>query len=380
VPDLGACSLEALRARTSEKWSTHPADVLPAFIAEMDFDVADTIRQSIVAAVHRSDLGYPYPTGLGAAFAGFAGSWWGWDVDAARVHAAPDVMTGVATMLAACTPAGSGVVINPPVYPPFFFRLEQSERLVVPVPLKGTDLDLDAVDAALAAPDVSAYLLCSPHNPLGRVWRREELLAVAEMCWQRQVLLLVDEIHSPLVMEGAEFVPFLSLDHPMVERSVVFHSASKGWNVPGLKCGLVVTGSAALSRVVEERWEALFPSQLGVVGTEAAYGQPEAHAWLRSVVAQLEANRTSLGRLLAAALPDVGFTRPEASFLVWLDCRALGFGDDPAATFLERGRVALSPGPAFGEAGRGHARLNMGTSSAILEEIVGRLGAAVTPS
>ena len=344
----------------------------------MDFDVAAPIREAIASAVARSDLGYPYPAGLGPAFAGFAGNAWGWSVDPRRVHASADVMTGVATLIGACTPHGSGVVVNPPVYPPFFFRTEQANRRVVPVPLAGTELDLDALDAALSAPDVHAYLLCSPHNPLGRVWSREHLLAVADICWRREALLLVDEIHSPLVLDGAEFVPFLSLDHPMTERAVVFHSASKGWNIPGVKCGLIVTGSAALSAIVEERWEAIFPSQLGVVATEAAFADAGSQAWLGAVVAQLEENRSLLGSLLESSVPGVGWTRPEASYLVWLDCSALGLGEDPAATFLERGRIALSPGPGFGDPGRFHARLNMGTSPELLAEIVRRMGTALS--
>ncbi len=376
MPELGECSPARLRARTSEKWSAYEAGVLPAFIAEMDFDVAAPIRQAVARAVAMSDFGYPHPTHLGDAFARFAGSRWGWQVEPARVHASADVMTGVATMMAALTPHGSGVVVNPPVYPPFFFRTEQTDRRVVPVPLAGRDLDFEGLDRALGDPGVSAYLLCSPHTPLGRVWSREELLAVAELCWRHEVVLLVDEIHAPLVLEGATFVPFASLDHPMVERSVVFHSASKGWNIPGVKCGLIVAGSEELSGVVNERWEALFPSHLGVVATEAAYSA-QSEPWLDEVLGQLDSNRRALGRLLPAALPGIAYCEPEASFLVWLDCRRLGLGDDPAAAFLEQGRVALSSGLGFGDQGRGHARLNMGTSAELLEEIVRRLSLAL---
>ncbi len=376
MPELGECSPDRLRARTSEKWSAYEPGVLPAFIAEMDFDVAVPIRRAVSRAVEMSDFGYPHPTGLGDAFARFAGSRWGWPVEPTRVHASADVMTGVATMMAALTPHGSGVVVNPPVYPPFFFRTEQTDRRVVTVPLAGRDLDLEGLDRALGDPGVSAYLLCSPHNPLGRVWSREELLAVAQLCWRHEVLLLVDEIHAPLVLEGATFVPFASLDHPMVERSVVFHSASKGWNIPGVKCGLIVAGSEKMSGVVNERWEALFPSHLGVVATEAAFAE-ESEPWLDEVLGQLDSNRQALRRLLPAALPGVSYCEPEASFLVWLDCSRLGLGDDPAAAFLEQGRVALSSGLGFGDQGVGHARLNMGTSPQLLEEIVRRLALAL---
>jgi cystathionine beta-lyase len=385
VSEIGECSPDVLRRRTSEKWAAYPPDVVPAFVAEMDFDVAEPIRRAATAVIERSDLGYPHPVALREAFASFARAWWEWEVEPSRVHAVADVMTGVAVVLGACTPPGSGVVINPPVYPPFFFRVDQAERRVVPVPLREEQsdgrhrVDLEPLDAALADPSVAAYLLCSPHNPLGRVWSRRELLDVADCCARHDVLVLVDEIHSPLVLEGAEFVPFLSLDHPVTTRAVVFQSASKGWNIPGLKCGLAVAGSAELSSVLDGRWEALIPSQPGVAGTVAAYTHPEAHAWLRAVAGQLAENRELLAALLPQALPGIRAVRPEASYLVWLDFGALGggrgaeLGDDPAAVLLERGRVALTSGLGFGEPGRGHARLNMGTSPALLQEIVRRV-------
>jgi cysteine-S-conjugate beta-lyase len=198
---------------------------------------------------------------------------------------------------------------------------------------------------------------------------------VADICHARGVLVLADEIHAPLVLPGATPVPFLSLNHPATARAIAFTSASKGWNIPGLKCGLAVAGSDRGLALMEERWEALLPSHLGVLGSVAAYR--EALEWLDTALAQLDENRWLLGRLLREHLPQVGYQPPQASFLAWLDCRALGLGDDPAAVFLDRGRVAVSPGPDFGAEGRGFARLNMGTSPALLEEAVRRMAAAV---
>jgi cysteine-S-conjugate beta-lyase len=173
-------------------------------------------------------------------------------------------------------------------------------------------------------------------------------------------------------------VPFLSLDHSITERVVTFTSASKGWNIPGLKCGVAIAGSSAAAEILQERWNALLPGNLGVLATVAAFtrGLP----WLDALLAQLDENRALLGRLIREHLPAVGYVQPEASFLTWLDCRQLGLGDDPAAAFLERGRVALSPGPDFGSAGRGYARLNIGTSPDMLAEAVQRMAAAVRTS
>ncbi len=380
---LGTCSPSDLAKRKSFKWRTYPADVLPAFVAEMDFTVAEPISEAIRAALAIGDTGYPHIGELGEAFTSFAGKRLGWTPRSDWVFAVPDVMTGIVEVLLATTPYDSGVVINPPVYGPFFFRLGFIGRRVVEAPLRrlgdgGYDLDLDALDEALARPDVSAYLLCSPHNPLGIVWSREQLTAVAGLCQRHDVQLLVDEIHAPLTIPDARFVPFGAVDHPMTERAYVFSSASKGWNIAGLKCGVAVAGSALGADVLAERWEALLCSHLGLLASVAAFTRAE--SWLDAVVAQIDGNRQVLAAQLRERLPGIGYVAGSATFLAWLDCRRLGLGDDPAAAFLEHGRVALSPGREFGEQGAGFARLNIGTSPALITEAVRRMAAAVPAS
>ncbi len=377
---LGSCALDALRRRKSFKWRHYPEDVLPAFVAEMDYDLAQPIRDAVTGALAIGDCGYAHPGELGEAFAAFAAARLGWSPDPARVFPIPDVMTGVAETLVAMTPPGSAVVISPPVYSPFFFRLKFTGRRVVEAPLRQDadgryDLDLEALDRALAADGVSAYLLCNPHNPVGRVWAREQLLAIAGLCARRGVILLADEIHAPLVLAGARHVPFLSLDHELTERAVVFTSATKGWNIAGLKCGVAVAGSAALAEMIAQRWESLLAAHLGVLASVAAFTQ--SLPWLDAALRQLDGNRALLGRLLAEHLPAIRYQPPEASFLAWLDCRGLGLGDDPAACFLAGGRVALSPGPDFGGQGRGFARLNIGTSPDLIEAAVRRMAASL---
>jgi cysteine-S-conjugate beta-lyase len=377
---LGSCSLEALRKRQSYKWRTYPEDVLPAFVAEMDFDLAAPIVEAATAALAASDCGYGHKGGLGEAFAAFAAKRLRWSPDPARIYAIPDVMTAIAEVIQAVTPPGSGIVINPPVYQPFFYRIRFAGRRVVEAPLRREEdgryeLDPEALDRALADSDVRAYLLCSPHNPTGRVWSRQQLLTAADICQARGAFLLVDEIHAPLVLAGAEQVPFLSLNHEIAERAVAFTSVTKAWNIPGLKCGIAIAGSPRMAAVLEERWEALLPGQVGVLGSVAAFA--EALPWLDALLAQLDENRARLSRLLGEHLPRVRYVPPEASFLAWLDCRALGLGHDPAAAFLSRGRVALSSGPGFGAPGRGFARLNMGTSPGLMDEAVRRMAAAI---
>jgi cystathionine beta-lyase len=379
-PMLGDLTLDKLRRRKSVKWRTYPDEVLPAFVAEMDFDFAEPIKDVVRAALDDGDCGYAHKGQLGEAFAAFAAARLGWAADPDLVFPVPDVMTGIAEVIMALTPPGSGVVVSPPVYPPFFFRVSLMQRRIVEAPLRRDeagryDLDLECLDKVMAAADVSAYLLCSPHNPVGRVWSRDQLMAIADICARHGKALVVDEIHAPLVLPGARQVPFLSLDHQLTEQVIVFTSATKGWNIPGLKCGVAVAGSPAGAQILNDRWDALIASHLGVLASVAAFtsGLP----WLDAMLAQVDENRAALGRLLSEHLPAAGYVPPEASFLGWLDCRALGLGPDPAAAFLERGKVALSPGPHFGEAGSGFARLNMGTSPALLAEAVRRMAAAV---
>ena len=377
---LGSCSLDRLRKRQSEKWRAYPADVLPSFVAEMDFDLAEPIARAVRAALALGDTGYPHKGQLGEAFAAFAAKRLRWAADPDMVFPVPDVMTGIAEMAQALTPPGSAIVINPPVYPPFFFRLGFTGRRIAQAPLRRDadgryDLDPVALDLALAAEGVSAYLLCNPHNPTGRVWSREQLLTVADICQRRGVILLADEIHAPLVLPGAEHVSVLSLDHEMTQRSIVFTSASKGWNIAGLKCGIAVAGQREYARVLTERLEALLAANIGVLANVAAFtdGLP----WLDAVLRQLDENRQVLAGLLAERLPGVGYVPPEASFLAWLDCRALRLGDNPATEFLARGRVALGRGPDFGTQGNGFVRLNMGTSPELIGAAVDRMAASL---
>jgi cystathionine beta-lyase len=380
-PILGNCTLAELARRKSFKWRTYPPDVLPTFVAEMDFTVAEEISEAVRAALAIGDTGYPHVGELGDAFASFVAGRLGWSPRSDWVFAVPDVMTGIVEVLLATTPHGSGVVISPPVYGPFFFRLGFIGRRVVEAPLRrlvdgSYDLDFEVLDRALARPGVSAYLLCSPHNPLGNVWSRDQLVTIADLCQRREVQLLVDEIHAPLTMPEARYLPFGSIDHEMTERAFIFSSASKGWNIAGMKCGIAIAGSAEGASLLAERWEALLCSHLGLLGSVAAFTR--ALSWLDAAVAQIGENRRLLARLLREQLPDVGYVPGSATFLAWLDCRNLGLGDDPAAAFLQRGRVALSPGADFGVQGAGFARLNIGTSPELIIEAVDRMAAAAS--
>jgi cystathionine beta-lyase len=284
------------------------------------------------------------------------------------------VTAGIVEVLRVLTAPGDGVVICPPVYSPFFDAIPEAGRRVVEVPLAaGGELDLDGLERAFRR-GVKAFLLCSPHNPTGRVHDRATLDAIAALAERHGALVVADEIHAPLTLPGARHTPFAALGET---RSVVITSASKAFNIAGLKCALAVAGSAEVARELralpeEVRYRA---GLLGVIASEAAFVHGD--AWLDALLAALDANRRRLAALLDEHLPAIGYRPPDASFLAWLDCRALELGDDPAAVLLERGRVALEPGHAFGAPGRGYVRLNFGTSAALLDDAVGRMAAAV---
>ena len=372
----------ALRARQSAKYQVYDADVIPAWVAEMDFPMAEPVATALHAAIDRSDTGYRSGLGLAAALSDYAAATWQWDVPAERMILIPDVLSGLAQSLLALTGPGDGVVINTPVYPPFFSTITSvTGRRVVDVPMArshdGTyDWDLPALSQAFARPDVSAFVLCNPHNPTGSVADRATLEAIAIAAAEHGVAVVSDEIHAPLMLPGAGHVPFLPIAGDEAD-AVALVSASKAWNLPGLKCAQLVGTARTAARINEVMpLEVTYGTgHLGVIAAVAAYR--EGRDWLADVVSVIDGNRRLLGELLAERLPLAGYVPPQASYLAWIDFRGYGLGADPSAAFLERGRVALSPGPTFGEAGRGHARLNLATSPAILREIVDRLATVV---
>jgi cysteine-S-conjugate beta-lyase len=374
-------SLTDLRERRSAKWRTYPPDVLPLPVAEMDFPVAAPIAEALRAAIDRSDLGYAGPDpGLAEALAGFAARRWGWRLDPAQVALAPEVGVAVVEVLRQLVQPGHRVVINPPVYDSYFPWIAEVGCQLTEVPMRragdGWALDLDGMEAAFRD-GARVHLLCSPHNPTGTVHRREDLVRLAALAARYGVTVLSDEIHAPLVLPGATHHPFLSVSPEAAAHGMLFTSASKAWNLAGLKCAAIVTADEARRRLVERLPEELpwRVGHLGALGGIAAFqdGEP----WLDEVIGVLDHHRHHLAELLAARIPAIRYVPPEASYLAWLDCTALGLGDDPSVAFLERGRVAVSSGPSFGRQGFGHARLNMGTSRQIIAEAVDRMAAAL---
>lgn len=378
-----AVQLDRLRRRRTVKWSLYGPDVLAAWVAEMDFDVAPPVRAAVLEAVEREDFGYVEAdlSVLTTACSSFLASAHGWDVPATRIFPVADVLGGIAGALEVFVPAGAPVVVPSPAYPPFFDVVALGGHPVVEVPMvvggRRRSLDLDAIDAALAA-GARAVLLCNPHNPTGRVFEHEELSALADVVDGHGARVVADEVHGHLAHPGATYVPYASVSDASADHAVTITSASKTWNLAGLKCAQVITTNHADAA----RWRRLpvfgvaGPTPIGVAASTAAYGF--GGSWRTGLLDQLDHRRHLLGELLAEELPGVDYRAPEATFLAWIDCRGLGL-DDPADRFLRQGGVAVSDGPPFGRGNDQFIRLNFGTSAELLERIVRAMGAAIRP-
>jgi cystathionine beta-lyase len=384
-------SVEELRARRGVKWRRFPQDVLPSWVADLDFAVPDEVQAAIEAIVEKRDYGYGSghgvregADGLAGAFAEYASAhfdWGGHAVDPEGVLPVGDLIQGMYSPVYAFSEPGDGIVVQTPIYPPFLDTIATTGRRMVENRLAddGTKYALD-VDGLRKVVDKNTRLLMvpNPHNPTGRAFTRAELQVMSEVAVEHDLIVVSDEIHSDLVYAGHQHIPFASLGPEVAARTITLTSATKGFNIPGLRCALMYFGSLDLKTRFHQRMPARLlgsPNIVGIDATVAAWrhGQP----WLRQVMAILERNRKTLTEFLAKEMPGIKYRVPEATYLAWLDCRDLGLSTSPFEFFLERAKVGLMEGASFGEAGVGCVRLNFGTSPAILDQILARLAESV---
>ncbi len=379
---LNALDLSELQSHRSEKWRAFPKEILPLPVAEMDFPVAEPIRQTLREMIDHSDLGYlgSIPE-MGIAFAGFAQRRWGWTVDPLQVRIAADVGVAVVEVLRVITKPGDKILINSPVYPNFFTWCNETHLEHVDVPLSQSSesvngsnwiLDWDGIEKAYAS-GIKAHLICNPHNPLGRVYTREELSRLAELAKKHGVYILSDEIHAPLMYTEQKFTPFLSISETAREVGITLTAASKGWNIAGLKCAIIVTENEKMHETLNGIAPATHyrASLLGAFATVAAFEKGE--PWLDSLMVELDHNRNLVADLIAAKTPGVGYLIPHCSYLAWLDLTSFNLGEDPSAVLVEKAKVAFVPGIRFGAQSSQFVRLNFATSPEILEEAFNRL-------
>ncbi|WP_341974534.1 aminotransferase class I/II-fold pyridoxal phosphate-dependent enzyme [Microbacterium sp. LTA6] len=380
--EVTALPLAELRARTSEKWREYPDDVLPLFVAETDFPLAPAITAALQRAVAAGDTGYVASrTPLADSYAAFARRRFGWDPDPGRMRSTADVSMGIVEILRRVVAPGERVIVTTPVYPPFFELVTEAGGVVERVPLRDTgtgwELDVDGIRSALDD-GARAILLCNPHNPTGTVHSRDSLAALAALADEYGVAVVSDEIHAPLVQPGTAFTPFLSVNDAARRVGYAVVSASKAFNLAGLKCALMVTASEETTAIVrrlpvEVEWRT---GQFGLLAAVAAFSE-ESDVWLDGLLHTLDRNRRLLADLVAEHLPGARYRIPDAGYLAWIDLTALGWGDNPARRILQDAKVALHYGPAFGTEGAGHVRLNFGTSPEIITDAIERIAALV---
>jgi cystathionine beta-lyase len=371
--------IAALRRRTGEKWTQYAADVLPAWVADMDFPVAEPIARTMAEAVRSNDLGYPVnptPSSLPTVFAKRALERYGWQVDPHRVLVITDVVQGIYLGIHTLSAPGDGVVVQTPVYPWFLSAVSELDRRRVANQLvegpRGYEIDFDDLRAKIDA-RTRILLLCSPQNPTGRVFTKSELERLAEIAIERDLIVISDEVHGDLAFPGHRYIPIATLGPEIEARTLTLSSATKAFNMAGLRCGVAVFGSDAL----KARFQAL-PSHLrgglgsfGLAASEIAW--TSAQPWLDEVMRYLDGNRAFVARFVKERLSGISHVSPQATYLAWLDCRALDLQPDPFTFFLERARVALSDGRKNGPGGDGFVRLNFATSRPILTQILERL-------
>jgi len=374
-------SLAEVRAgRSSVKWTRYAPDVIPLSVAEMDYQIAPAVAETLVERVRASDFGYiDAPGPLAGAFADFAARRWDWQVDPSRVRVTTDVSTAIVETIRYGIPRGGVVVINPPVYTAFYELIDEARAIRVDVPLVEDDavwsLDLVALEQAFAD-GADAYLLCHPQNPLGLVFDEPTLGEIARLAAKYDVLVISDEVHAPLTHPGVEFVPFLYVAAVHGARAVCVTSASKGWNLAGVKCALMVAGDSRTLALLDSFPEEVTcrTSILGLHANVTAFG---ATGWLDETLDAIVANDRLLAELLDEYLPAAVYHRPSASYLAWIDLRAFGLGEDPAAVLIESARVALNSGHKYGAAYDGFVRINLACDPEILREAVRRISASI---
>lgn len=376
-----AITEDELRAVGGKKWTAFPG-ATGAWIAEMDFGTAPAVVRALQDAVAGVGLGYLPAAHLAAAreaFTSFAADRYGWAVAPDDVHPVADVLTAMQAVVRLYSRPGSKVILPTPAYMPFLTLPGDLDRELIQVPMARDgdrfEYDLDALDAAFAAGG-NLLVLCNPHNPIGRVLERAEMLAIAEVVDRHDGVVFSDEIHAPLVYAPHQHVPYASVSPAAAAHTVTAASASKAFNLPGLKAALLIVHDDDARATWRARGHVYTDqaSTTGVIAAAAAFA--DGRDWLDDVVGYLDGNRRLLGELLAEHLPGIGYTPPEGTYLGWLDVRALGL-EHPAAFFRQRARVATTDGALCGDAGIGHVRFNLAMPRPVLRDAVERMGAAL---
>ena len=372
------------RSTASNKWRKYPADVLPLWVADMDFASPEPVVRALRERVEHGVFGYGFEEPeFAQVFVDRLQKRYGWTVSPEAVVMIAGVIPGFNVACRALTKPGDGLLMQVPVYPPILRSPGNHELTRDEVPLaRDRDgryaVDLDAFRGAIHA-RTRAFLLCNPHNPVGRVFTRDELTGMARICLERDLPIIADEIHCDLLYQGQRHIPMASLGPEIERRTITLMAPSKTFNLAGLKVSVAVIPDASLrERFMAARGDYV-QTQVNVLGYAAAFAAyRDGDAWLGELMRYLEANRDYLGDYVRRHLPGVTMTPPEGTYLAWLDCRNAGTAAaDPFTFFLERAKVAFNDGKLFGRGGQGFVRLNFGSPRSILTEGLERMRRAL---
>ena len=377
-------SLEKLRARRGAKWSNYDPDVIPAFVADMDFPIAEPIKQAVADVIEREDVGYPGAATLdamGEAFATRMRTRYGWSPDPAGVFSLSDLIQSLRTCVEMFCRPGGGVVVQTPIYHPFLDVVADFDRRLIDNRLLRSnhrfEIDFDHLRDSIDG-DTDLFLFCNPHNPSGRVFERAELEQIAQVVVEHDLIVVADEIHADLTYPGHSHIPLASLGPEIAARTITLTSATKAFNIAGMKYALMHFGDLELLAAHTERYHPRLlgvPNIFGMVATLAAW--QDCDEWLRAVVAQLDENRQAIQRFVIEREPRIRFNLPQAGYLAWLDCSDIDLPSAPFDYFLAEARVALSDGREFSSYSEDCVRLNFATTPRVLEDIFDRLATSL---
>jgi cysteine-S-conjugate beta-lyase len=380
-------SHSALQARRNAKWNQYDADVIPAWVADMDFAVAAPIQAAIERIVRDRDYGYPMRNGgkadglVASTFAARMKSRFGWDCSPDLVVPMTDLVQGTCAPILAFSDPGDGVVLQVPNYPPFRETINSTQRRLLALPMHddGARHVFDMAELKqLVDKRTRIFVLCNPQNPTGRVFTREELLALGEFAIEHDLVVISDEIHSDLVYPGHQHIPFASLSPDIAARTVTLNSATKSFNIPGLRCALIAFGTEALRDRFHQRIPLRLTGQGNVMGCDATVAAwTECDPWLDAVMAHLLKARNKLVDVLAAEAPGICLHAPEATYLAWLDCRSLGLSTSAFDFFLKNARIGFSAGETFDPDCPQFVRFNFATSMPLLDQLLDRFVTAI---
>ncbi len=372
------------RGTNSTKWDATKKlfgsdDVLPMWVADMDFKAPEEVLAAIKERVEHGVFGYNIsPPSTSEAIVNWVKKRHGWDIQSDWISYNPGVVTAMAMAIGAFTLPRDRIVILTPVYQPFFHLVERNDRELVTVENilvnEQYEMDFTKLEDVLSH-EVKMLMLCNPHNPGGKVWKKEDLIRLGELCVKHDILILSDDIHSDMIVGEIPYTPISSLSEEIRERTITFIAPSKTFNLAGLQASAVIIPNKRLKLKFDHYQGSLGFYSLntfGLVGMEAAYQYGE--KWFDELLTYLKGNIQLLVNYIEANLPKIKVIKPEATYLVWLDCRGLGLSDEQIQKHLiEKGKIGLEPGKKYGPGGEGFVRINIGCSRTTLEEGLQRL-------